>query len=291
MSNDLLRGIRVIEQRWPEARPKATDEPVFVLAAGWRSGSTMLQRMLLRHCLVWGEPYGPHGLLARLAESLSFFWLNWPPEDFFIHHPHWDGDLPAKWTANLYPSPEHLGRAHADFFLDLFAQPAREHGYERWGMKAVRYGIAHAVYLHWLFPRARFLFLVRSPYDCWSSYRRAGASVVRFFPEPQIKTPEQFGQHWLELAGGFVQGCGEVGGLLLRYEDVVAAADFTPLQNYLGFPVDLDARDVRVGASPTSREVESGEMLRLHRVVGEVAAQLGYAPPPGTIPLVFQISV
>ena len=86
----------------------------------------------------------------------------------------------------------------------------------------MRYGIRHAVYLHWLFPRAKFLFLLRNPFECWSSYRRAQARVLRFWPEELVTTPEQFGSHWRSLAEGFCNRFREVGGLLVRYEALKA---------------------------------------------------------------------
>jgi hypothetical protein len=279
MSARLSQGIAVIRQRWPGARPETTDEPVFVLAAGWRSGSTLLQRMLLKHCMVWGEPYEPHGLIDRLAQPLCFFWEDWPPNDFFINHPQWGGKLGDKWAANLYPPIESLLEAHVAFLRHLFAEPARERGYERWGLKAVRYGVEQAIFLHWLFPRARFLFLVRNPYDCWSSYRRAGSAVVRFYPEEQIRTPEQFGRHWLELATCFHEQHAKVGGRLLRYDNLTSQAfDSQSLEEYLGFKLDLSVRDTRLGASPRGT-VAADEFARLHQVIGKFADGFGYPSP------------
>ena len=40
-------GLKCIEERWPMAdADKDTERPVFVFSAGWRSGSTLLQRLL-----------------------------------------------------------------------------------------------------------------------------------------------------------------------------------------------------------------------------------------------------
>ena len=49
------------------------EEPIFVFAAGWRSGSTFLQRLLLPHCFVWGEPYGRTGMIEAMANSVGAF--------------------------------------------------------------------------------------------------------------------------------------------------------------------------------------------------------------------------
>jgi hypothetical protein len=45
---DLEAGLAVIKERWPELQNTCTDDPVFIFAAGWRSGSTLLQRLLRR---------------------------------------------------------------------------------------------------------------------------------------------------------------------------------------------------------------------------------------------------
>ena len=50
-----------------------TEAPIFVLASGWRTGSTLLQRILVTDpdVLLWGEPLGDLGLLSNIAEMLA----------------------------------------------------------------------------------------------------------------------------------------------------------------------------------------------------------------------------
>jgi hypothetical protein len=256
------------------------EEPVFVLAAGWRSGSTMLQRMLLGNCLVWGEPYGSSGLIERLSQPLQRFASDWPRPEFLLSSPHWAKQpLSEQWTANLYPPVQHLLDAQVEFFRKLLAEPSHQRGFKRWGLKEVRYGIENALYWRWLFPRARFLFLVRNPYECWASYRRAKSCVLRFWPEELITTPEQFGNHWLSLATGFCNRFQEVGGLLIRYEALTDAHfDVKPLEEYLGFRVDAMARKIMLGASPAGA-LQPDEMSRLHKIVQPLTDRLGYKNP------------
>jgi hypothetical protein len=76
--------IETIRARWPDALEQTpTDSPVFILAAGWRSGSTLLQRMLMPECFVWGEPYGHSCMLQQLAEPLRCITDDWPEPHFF----------------------------------------------------------------------------------------------------------------------------------------------------------------------------------------------------------------
>ena len=72
-------AIRTLEARWDlQGLSEALDSdapenrPVFVLAAGWRSGSTLLQRLVMSsgETLVWGEPYDRACYVQDLARSL-----------------------------------------------------------------------------------------------------------------------------------------------------------------------------------------------------------------------------
>ena len=53
----------------PAARAHGA-QPVFVFSAGWRSGSTMLQRMIMENnpeLLIWGEPFDLTNLHDHMA--------------------------------------------------------------------------------------------------------------------------------------------------------------------------------------------------------------------------------
>src|ERR1039458_398851 len=50
-----------------------SDVPIFLLATGRRSGSTLLQRILITepHLPLWGEPLGEMTVFPRLVEMLT----------------------------------------------------------------------------------------------------------------------------------------------------------------------------------------------------------------------------
>src|SRR5262245_48832244 len=50
----------------------STEKPIFILSAGWRSGSTLVQRCVMSggEAMIWGEPYGPFGLFDALADPI-----------------------------------------------------------------------------------------------------------------------------------------------------------------------------------------------------------------------------
>lgn len=127
--------------------------------------------------LMWGEPYGDCNLIQRLADSIRPLRTELPTSNQFINHftpqdgEHSAADLSRAWIANLYPEMSDFLQAHRTFWETLFATPAYSRGYSRWGVKEVRLTIEHAEYLHWLFPKAKFIFLYRNPYKAYRSCR------------------------------------------------------------------------------------------------------------------------
>ena len=154
------------------------DSPIFLLSAGWRAGSTLLQRLIMSDpkVLLWGEPYDECGIIQAMSRTLKAFRSGWPPNDYYF-----SGSKPASgdWVANFFPVPACLQRGHRAFFETTFAEPAKLTGAERWGIKEVRLNVEHARYLRWVYPNARFLFLFRNPLDAYRSYCRYGRNWKR----------------------------------------------------------------------------------------------------------------
>jgi hypothetical protein len=68
----LRQAITAVQAGLDGSADRVDDEPLFVFSAAWRSGSTLLQRLIVsteRHFL-WGEPYDLCDLIRRLADSL-----------------------------------------------------------------------------------------------------------------------------------------------------------------------------------------------------------------------------
>lgn len=298
----IRNAIATVEARWDiEAHRSSLDaramenRPILVLSAGWRSGSTMLQRLVMseRRALVWGEPYDKACYVQALAESLRQFTDEYPPDHYFLSHrveaddpvggrePSEDDPLWGRWIANLYPDPLGLYRAHRAFFERLFVAPARRAGYPRWGLKEVRLSADEAFYLRWLFPAARTLLLIRNPYAAYRSYRVFPRWYDRW-PETPVMTAAQFGRMWRRLATSFLDHVRDLDAKLVRFEDVAGAdPPLEELSAYLGFPVSERALERRVtgrgkGSLP---QVPRSEVRRLRRAVGPVAEELGYGPP------------
>lgn len=226
------------------------DCPIFILSAGWRSGSTLLQRMIMarkQDVLIWGEPYDRARVFDRMMNQVRCFTRDWPWDDFI--QPVVAGrDLSDQWIANFYPDPTHLKLAHRLFFDTLFAQPARRAGYHEWGVKEVRLTTRHVHYLRWLYPGAKFLLLYRNPLDAYRSYRER-RRWFRAWPERPVLTPYAFGRNWTELTADFLRHQDESGVIVLRYEDLDTHETAQRISDYVGWSVELPSNMARVGSS------------------------------------------
>ena len=274
-------GLNAVRQRWPDLVGDPTAAPIFVLSAGWRSGSTLLQRMILsnRRTLVWGEPFAHSAIADGLARQLRPFTPTWPDVDWLRIDP--TKALEGKWTANFYPPLESFARAHAAFWLGLLAEPAKKAGWANWGLKETRWGLQEASYLKWLFPRSRFVFVYRDPYEAYASYYR-WRNWFWEWPHRRVLTSRQFGLMWRELVSSFVDGYQSVDGFLICYDELRSDSVRARLSDYLAEPL----------CSPTSLSWVNGhsgkkvgeppgafDFARLEATVYPVADKLGFASP------------
>ena len=278
----IASGMRELQSVCPADAADDTESPIFLLSAGWRSGSTMLQRLLMSDpsVLIWGEPYDECGLMQALAAGVKAFRPGWPPREYF-----YDGTAPGRltgeWIANLFPALADW-RAGQRAMLDAsFAQPARRTGASRWGLKEVRLTAEHCAYLRWIYPKAKFVLLYRDPLEAYRSYSRYGRSWYDTFPDKPVLTPRHFGLHWQRLMTGFLRDAKALDALLVKYEDLVGGHfPLDRLDQYLGIEVDRTVLGNKVGSSERGGEkahVNALERWLLRRAVGPVAAELGYA--------------
>ena len=242
---DLPERLADVTRRWPEAadQPLPCEDPVFICSAGWRSGSTLLQRMVIAGSqvdttrgsgtMVWGEPHNRAEMIPNMARQWRPFTHRWPPladQDATLI----DGPLQEAWIPKLSPPVLALRHAHRAYFDTMFGAPARELGHDRWGIKEVFLDPAHVVYLNWLFPRARILFLVRNPQDAFLSYKVRGPWYLEW-PERSIATGWSYGRLWSRLTTGYLALARKDIGLLVRYEDLEHSSE--GIARYLGHSV------------------------------------------------------
>ncbi len=278
---DIVSGVETLLATCPPADAGDDEAPIFLLSAGWRSGSTLLQRLIMsdKDVLIWGEPYDECGMIQALADTTKAFRAGWPPQDYYYDGTP-PGELSGNWIANLFPSLADLRDSHRALFDTLFAHPAKAAGASRWGIKEVRLDVEHCFYLRWLYPRARFVFLYRNPLDAYQSYCRYGRNWYNTFPDEPVFTPTAFGKHWRELMEGFLREAKRLDALVIRYEDLVAGR--TPLEEieaHLKIRIDRSVLGAKVGSSERGGEkaqVNRLEKWLLKRVVSPMAEELGY---------------
>ncbi|MDX1650763.1 MAG: sulfotransferase, partial [Myxococcota bacterium] len=189
------------------------ERPIFVLAGGWRSGSTLLQRLLCSHpeVMVWGES---RGLLDGLRAGWEAVEAVQPLSEKNRAALEQEGH--QGWIALANPPFERFREALRAFFLTYLAEPAAARGRPRWGFKEVRHDAPVARWLHGLFPEARFVFLVRHPAACLASARGTTRGDRGLLPE--VGGSERFLAHWTRITRSFVDGTEGLPGLRLRYE-------------------------------------------------------------------------
>jgi hypothetical protein len=233
------------------------EEPIFLLATGWRTGSALLQRILATDpsVFLWGEPFGRLALLPRLAAATCAFDSEWPTKGIWCPDAGPDHRSPAEWVTNLFPPGKDFRSAVRQFLLCWCAEPARRTGHRRWGFKDVRLGAAEAVLLRWAFPRAKFVVLTRHPFAAYRSASRANPpgrpwGMFARWPDRPVTGAAPFARHWNALATSWIGTT--VPHTLVKYEDVVAGTfDFRKLETTLGLKFDeAAALAVKVGGTP-----------------------------------------
>lgn len=250
------------------------DAPVFILAAGWRSGSTLLQRMCMEEYFMWGEPYGTSGTIPAMCDAFARSIAADSGEKMIYK----GGESPEfidKFIANLSPDFKTLVDAHRAFFKAMFARQ------EKWGLKEVRLDANHATYLRYLFPKAKIVFLYRNPYDCWRSVYKwlhvtdegAANKLYDCFPGAEI-TEQNFGKHWAFLTKGFLEKAKELNACVISYEDL-CAGKWERLEKYLGFKLSKKAFETnpRDGFGGRAHNVD---LSIIRKQVDPLAASLGY---------------
>lgn len=230
---------------------------------------------------MWGEPFRNCGLVQALSESLTTLSDTHPRDREDI--PENEGSaLVSSFIATLSPRVADLLDAHTSFFRRLYEQPALDKGFQRWGVKEVRLTAEHAVYLQWLFPRAKFVFLYRNPFDAYRSYRTFPTFYVRWPDEP-VLSARHFGHVWRERLTSFLPQ--PVNSVIVRFEDLVSkpVQVTESLSEFLESELDPRTMDLQIsGRGERGRSVEKpnpvpwAERRALRRAIGPLLEEVGY---------------
>ena len=134
--------LKQFDQKWNLSSYEA-EAPVFVFSAGWRSGSTLLQRLLCssQEIIVWGEAYARCGLIQKLSAATQALSSTYPHADHFTDIG--TADLQDMWIANLFPPPADMKAAYRAAMDAFLSRPATRAGHSRFGLKEVRLDADH----------------------------------------------------------------------------------------------------------------------------------------------------
>jgi hypothetical protein len=258
------------------------DAPIFVLATGWRAGSTLLQRILITdsRLLLWGEPFGDLALPSRIAEMVGHISELYLLKERFIQDNLTSAAMATSWIATLYPPGHDFRLALRSLFDQWLGEPARQRGFARWGLKEVRLGATEASLLHWLYPHAKFVILSRHPYDCYRSLADSGWNHV-YYQRPQVRVDSAagFARHWNRLAAGWSELAAGFPCLHIKYEDLInGTVDFRKLESWLGIVIRENvALDVFVGRTAVRQSLSWHERLIISKEAGPGMKALGYS--------------
>jgi Sulfotransferase family len=265
---------QVFEEEFPES-------PIFLLAAGWRSGSTLLQRILVTDpsVLLWGEPFGEMALasgLATLLCRLSTFEglaeLSAEKEGTF-------SSLPTSWIATLCPPGSDLRSGLRALFDQWLGESTRKRGFKRWGLKEVRLGATEAMLLHWLYPNAKFVLLSRNPYDCYRSLSDSGwHHVYHVRPDVRVDSAAGLARHWNRIALSWSELPSDFPAVRIKYEELISGGvDFRKLESWLGVKIQEDlALSAFVGATSRRHHLSFSERWIISHEAGSGMRALGY---------------
>jgi Sulfotransferase family len=268
--------------RAPDAveRERDTEAPIFLLSTGHRTGSTLLQRILVTdpRVLLWGEPLGDMALVCRIAEMMSSFICPWNVEHWKDHNPT-SSSIATSWISDLYPPGENFQLALRGLFDRWLGEPARQLGFARWGLKEVRLGAAEASLLHWLYPRAKFLILSRHPYDCYRSLADSNWDVYHRYPDICIDSAARFARLWNGLALSWSELPVGFPSFHIKYEDLIGGkVDFRELESWLGIEIRENvALSVSVGGTATRPRLSWCERWIIRREAARGMRALGYS--------------
>jgi len=227
--------------------------------------------------LIWGEPYGRSGLIQALTGAACGLTEDWPKRGHFG-----TDDVFARpedhWIANLFPPARAMKEALVSPLHALLREPARERGYSRFGLKEVRLQALHARFLQWVYPSARFVFLVRNPYDAWLSAR--GMGLLYHWSGPVMDDASKFATHWARLTNSFLQWQDE-SVVLIKYEDL-HTMDLKGLAEHCRLShIDSRVLDSVCGgvAKAEKPPLTIGEEAAIRKIAGPLASRLGYLGP------------
>ena len=192
--------------------------PVFLLAGGGRTGSTLIQRLILssRRVLMWGEHGGV--LIPQLRHLVGSTHAYITKADGNQMRENFVAQGHGTWVANMNPEMSYYQSGCRAFLDQSLGAAARAMGYERWGFKEIRYGRTGALVLQELFPDASFILLVRDPVHCLKSIKG-----TNWYAKDFQASPVKFLNAWTRINAELAEVRPHLKHCcFIRYEDAIS---------------------------------------------------------------------
>lgn len=216
------------------ASPDAQDPAPIVVSSLPRSGSTLVQRLLNVHpqVTIWGEH---NAFLRPLSEAHEL--ITGPSGARNLASGYRDAHLvvgplkdPAAFIAWVSPfSPESFSEHTRTFIQGLFTACLPPD--TTWGFKEVRYSSRELEFFHHLFPRSRFLFIIRDLEDQVVSHMSAFRGPEGIHQPEGVERARQrvatLAARWFERHEDYLRfiNAHEHACAVLQYADVRNATD------------------------------------------------------------------
>lgn len=245
--------------------------PVFVLSAGWRSGSTAVQRLIVSggEAFVWGEPYPTGRLLARLTRMAAEATAADNGTERVLVPEDVDRSLSQRWIAISNPPSSAVVQGVRAMLESTYWPPVADSEFTTWGTKEVALTRMQIDTLALAFPDAHFVCVVRNPVDAYRSFRRFVVSGVTTTDSPssplrRVAGPRAYGQVWRDMAETFRQRQSDPRFHVYRHEDIAGQKSFpADLGRRLDMRLDPGAWSSIVGSRASPVRVGAIERIEL----------------------------
>jgi Sulfotransferase family len=279
---------------YPALPPRLSDDgtggpsspPVFVLSAGWRSGSTALQRLIISGgaAFIWGEPYPTSRLLPRLQRIAVEVGIIDGQPDRVLSGADLSAEMSDSWIATTNPPASAVMGGIRAMLQETYWDPLRETSFTSWGAKEVAATPEQIRLLAHAFPEAHFVCVVRKPTSAYRSFRRFVVSGVTTRPGGAarlrwVKGPVGYAENWVRMARAFRGFEEDPRFHLFRHEDITGDLAFAErLGGLLGIELSSAAWSIRVGETRKTAPgvLERAELAVVARLCRDEATRWEY---------------